>query len=151
MYIDRFCPLPNLRESNKLHSFQCVKLTQSWLQCRLLVTCMANAVQLWYWPVCKLNWTGELIDLLNVKHYCLLCSWCSNVRGMEAEWSANSPCDWQWNNARLFTFPFPDQWATAYCSTELSRIHHWRAWRQQWYGIITSYLFKTGFTSHIHW
>jgi len=52
---------------------------------------------------------------------------------MEAEWFANASCDRQWNDARLVTFPFPDQRAFASCSSELSRLHHWRAWRQQWY------------------
>jgi len=72
------------------------------------------------------HYHGAIVKCLYLAH-----SRHNDVRGMEAEWSASAPCDWQWNNAGLFTFPFPHQRATTYCSTELSRIHCGRAWRQQ--------------------
>ena len=83
-------------------------------------------------------------------YVCDTCSGRDDVRGMEAEWFADASCDRQWNDARLLAVPFPDQRASAYCSSELSWIHHWRAWGQQWY-VMTSAVISTQCESTEMW
>ena len=135
-----------------------MKFVSKWMQCteyyRLSLWDLAAASirQVFY----HLSWTEViLIDhLTKLEFQCLkpelselrvmytfVCvngdtySGCDDVRRMETEWFADASCHRQWNDARLFPLPFPDQRAFAHCSSELPWLHYWRARRQQRYDV----------------